>query len=103
MDNKKLKYLFSNMSCSACGADFREDSFKIVEKENSVLVLNLSCKNCLKDFGLVFIDLKHEHSLMPFCIESTPKLISRNEVIDAHNFIKKLDHSWQKHIPKDFK
>lgn len=91
------------MACSVCGADFDEQSFKIVEKEHDTLILKLVCKKCSKDFGLVFINIKNKEPLTPFSIESTPKLISKNEVIDAHNFIKKLDHSWQKHIPNDFK
>ena len=91
------------MACSSCHSDFDESSFEMLTREENFLVLKLKCSKCFKDFGLVMINFsdKKEH-ILPFTIESTPKLITKDEVIDAHNFLKKLDHKWKRHIPQDF-
>ena len=91
------------MACSACHSDFDENSFEILNSEENFLVLKLKCSKCFKDFGVVIVNLTSgSDDILPFSIESTPKLISKDEVIDAHIFLKNLKHDWKKHIPTDF-
>ena len=103
MDKKKIKKMFENMHCSECGEDFSENSFDIVREEGDFLVIKVSCKKCFKKFGMAFLGcIPDVKETLPLDISYSPKQITTDEVIDAHNFIKKLDASWQKHLPKDF-
>ena len=101
----KIDFLFKNLCCSVCKSDFDENSIKILRKEDSVLVVNLKCNNCGKDFGTAFLGTKNLYA--PYfdrqkttlrMIEDLPP-ISKDDVINAHEFIKELDEHWTKYLP----
>ncbi|MBE7704341.1 MAG: hypothetical protein E7Z90_00855 [Cyanobacteria bacterium SIG29] len=105
MNKSKLKALFSNMCCSACGHDFEEDSFFIKREEKSLIVLQVVCAECGKSFGLAFlgigsVDIKDEK---PLEFQPCPMPISYDDVLDAHHFIDKLEKDWNKYIPDELK
>ncbi|MBR6163712.1 hypothetical protein IKQ26_07480 [bacterium] len=102
MNKSKLKNLMDNFCCSNCKSDFEEESLTIVREEAGLIVVQISCQNCGKSFGIALLgvselDIKEP---VPFEMEDCPDKISCDDVIDAHNFIKNLDENWQKYLPK---
>ncbi len=102
----KIDVLFKNLCCSRCKSDFDEQSIKILRKENDVLVINLHCDKCGKDFGTAFLKTKNLNAEF-FDREKTPLRmiddlppISKDDVINAHEFIKELDEHWTKYLPE---
>ncbi len=105
---RKIATLFKDLCCSKCKADFDEQSVSIMRHEEDndeeLLVFKLSCNECGKSFGVAFLGIS-DFNLKNYSeedeilhIEETPAPISADEVLDAHEFIKKLDKNWQKHI-----
>lgn len=101
---KKLKVLFNNLCCSVCRSGFDEDSITIKRQENGLLVVNLMCANCGKNFGVAFVGLSDievkDERLIPLEVQEGPEPITYDDVIDAHRFIRDLDEHWQEHLPK---
>ena len=99
---KKLEKLFKNLCCSVCKEGFDGESITIKRDEAGLLVVNLQCKNCGKNYGMAFLgfsDIKVKEEL-PFEVVEGPDPISYDDVIDAHRFIKNLDENWNKYLPK---
>lgn len=89
--NEDIKKLFSNLCCSKCRNDFDKDDFTIKEQKGDILICNLTCKKCFKDFGdIVFNFNRKAKGHLPMEIIDGPAPISSNDVIDAHEFIKRL-------------
>ena len=107
MDKKTLKKLFSNMCCSVCKHDFDEDSIFLKREEQGLLVLQIVCPNCGKNFGLALLGTNSlsvkENEDTPLEFQDCPLPISFDDVLDAHNFIDKLEKDWNKYIPDEFK
>ncbi len=106
MDKSKIVKLFSNMCCSSCKSDFDENSISIKRREKDLLVLKIKCSKCGKSFGLAFLgidvlDVKEDET--PLEIKECPLPITTDDVIDAHNFIDKLQKDWTKYIPDELK
>lgn len=104
--SKKIDAMFKNLCCSRCKSDFNEDSIKILRQEDGMLVVNLHCNVCDKDFGVAFIETKNlnaeffDREKTAFrMIEDLPP-ISKDDVLDAHKFIKGLDEHWTKYLPE---
>ena len=88
---KEIKSLFSGLCCSRCKNDFSKDSIKILEKNNDVMICHLTCEKCGKDFGEIIFNYNRKASAhAPFKIIEGPEPISYDDVIDAHEFIKKM-------------
>ena len=102
MEKTYIEKLLKNLCCSDCGADF--DHFKILRKEKNLLILNLICKNCKKDFGTCILSMCDSKSLgsevVALDLQDGPDLITADEVIDANNLIRNLNSDWSKQIPK---
>lgn len=101
---KKIKLLFKNLCCSACKADFDENSIEILRQEDGLSVVHLTCQNCGKSFGVAFlglsnIELKDEDANI-LEVQDGPEPINYDDVIDAHRFIKKLDAHWSDYLHK---
>ena len=105
MNKNKIKKLLKNLCCNHCQNDFEENSINILQEEKNVVVFELKCINCGKDFGISMLsfDDKKINTDEVFELEEYPNPITSNEVIDAHKFIKKLDKDWNKYIPKDLR
>ena len=100
--NEKLNIIFSKLCCSRCKRDFNEDSITVLKREKGLLTVNLSCKNCGRDFGTTFIGVSNLNIKSEAVeIQEGPEPINYDDVIDAHRFIKELDESWQKHLPSN--
>lgn len=104
--SNKIDILFKNLCCSKCKSDFDEQSIKILRKEKETLVINLHCNNCGKDFGTAFIGTKNinaeffDNKKTPLkMIEDLPP-ISKDDVLNAHKFLKELDEHWTKYLPE---
>lgn len=102
----KINVMFKNLCCSRCKSDFNEESIKILRKENETLVVNLHCNVCEKDFGTAFIGTKNldaeffDREKTPLrMIEDLPP-ISKDDVLNAHKFLKELDEHWTKYLPE---
>ena len=80
-----------------------------MRQENDLFVVQVTCQKCGKSFGTAFFghcslnrkDLKKEDLALE--IQDGPAPISYDDVIDAHNFIKNLEHDWKKYIPEDLR
>ena len=86
-----IKALFSRLCCSRCKNEFTIESIKILDRGCNIMHCSLSCAKCGKDFGEILLNfnpLANYHS--PLEILSGPPAITHDDVIDAHNFIKKL-------------
>ena len=103
MENSYINNLLKNMCCSDCGADF--DHYKVLRQENNILVLNLICPKCGKNFGTCILSMC-DASQRSGCysvaldLQDGPDLITSDEVIDAVNLIKDLKSDWSKQMPK---
>lgn len=101
---KKLKVLFENLCCSMCKNGFDEDSITIKREENGLLVVNLFCQHCGKNFGVAFVGISNlevkDDNKLPLEVQEGPAPISYDDVIDAHRFIRDLDEHWHEHLPK---
>ena len=102
----KIDIMFKNLCCSRCKNDFDENSITILRKESEVLVINLHCNRCGKDFGVSFLGTKNlnadffDREKTPLrMIEDLPP-ISKDDVLDAHKFLKDLDEHWTKYLPE---
>ena len=89
--NEDIKNLFSNLCCSKCRNDFTKDDFTIKEQKGDILICNLTCKKCFKDFGdIVFNFNRKSKKHTPMEIIDGPAPITTDDVIDAHEFIKRM-------------
>lgn len=102
----KTDVLFKNLCCSRCKSDFDFSSIKILRKENEMYVIDLHCNRCGKDFGVAFLGVKDINAEY-FDREKTPLRmindlppISKDDVLNAHKFIKDLDEHWRKYLPE---
>ena len=102
----KFESMFKNLCCSRCKSDFSRESVKILRKEDSMLVAHLMCQECGKDFGICFLGTKNldaeffdREKTSLRMIEDLPP-ISKDDVLDAHKFIKDLDEHWYKYLPE---
>lgn len=106
---KNLDKLFANLCCSECGSDFTEESFNIMREEDDFSVLQIVCNNCGKSFGLAFLGENNigvkgaSDKDLALNLQEGPDPITSDDVIDAHLFIKNLDETWQKHLPKNYR
>ena len=100
MKNFYINNLLKNMCCSDCRADF--DHYKVLRQENNILVMNLICPKCGKNFGtciLSMCDLSHrKNDVVALDLQDGPDLITPDEVIDANNLIRNLKSDWSKQI-----
>ena len=107
MDKEKIKRLFSGLCCSVCKHDFDEDSIFIKREEKNLLVIQVFCSECGKNFGLALLgedpfSLKEQED-DELVIQDCPLPINYDDVLDAHNFIDKLEKDWNKYIPDELK
>ena len=110
MKKSKFKKLLSGMCCSVCGRDFDEDSVTVLrggEENNSdgLFVLKIRCAECGKSFGIAFLGTGEESIKDddPLEFKPCPAPVSYDDVLDAHNFIDKLEKDWTKYIPDNLK
>ncbi len=87
----EIKNLFSNLCCSKCKNDFDKDSIKIIETQGNLMICSLRCTKCDKDFGEIIFNYNVKaHAHNPMEIIEGPAPITSDDVIDAHNYIKKF-------------
>lgn len=87
---KDIKTLFDGLCCSRCKNEFTKNSIKILRKESDLMICNLTCEKCGKDFGeIVFNFNRKAEKHAPLEIIEGPPPISYDDVIDAHRFIRK--------------
>lgn len=106
MKKSKLKKLLSNMCCSVCGHDFDEAAINIKREEENLIVMQIVCSECGKSFGIALLgadenSIKEDDNALTF--QECPAPINYDDVLDAHNFIDKLEKDWTKYIPENFK
>ena len=105
MNKSKIRKLFSGLCCSDCKHDFTEQSIHILREEENLLVVQISCCECGKSFGIALLGSnsfceKEDDELV---IQDCPLPISYDDVIEAHRFIDKLEKDWGKYIPDNLK
>ena len=105
MKKSKLTKLLSGMCCSVCKHDFEEDAITVLREENNLLVLKITCPECGKGFGIALLGTGEESLKEDDALEfkSCPAPIDYDDVLDAHNFIDKLEKDWSKYIPDNLK
>ena len=85
---KYIKTLFSNLCCSRCKNEFDINSINVTKELKDILICNLTCQKCGKNFGEIVLNYKKtatKHS--PLKIIDGPSPITIDDVIDAHKFI----------------
>lgn len=88
---KDIKTLFSGLCCSRCKNEFSKDSIEVLERDCGIMLCRLSCAKCGKDFGeIIFHFNRKSDRHLPLEILDGPAPISYDDVIDAHEFIKKM-------------
>ena len=106
---KDMNKLFANLCCSACGADFTEESITVLRQEDEFSVLQIVCSKCKKSFGIAFLGESNfavknpKDEDLAFELQEGPDAISSDDVIDAHRFIKGLGADWKKHLPRNYR
>ncbi len=86
-----IKTLFSGLCCSRCKNEFSKDSIEILERDCDIMRCRLSCAKCGKDFGEILFNFNRKASAhTPLEILEGPEPITYDDVIDAHEFIKKM-------------
>ncbi len=100
--NNRFKILFENLCCSICKSDFNEKSIKVLREEKNIFVVDLFCQNCGKEFGVAFIGLsdesKNKYDTQLYIYDGLPP-ITKDDVLDTHDFLKDLDEHWMKYLP----
>lgn len=87
---KDIKTLFSGLCCSHCKNEFTKSSIKILEKDGDILLCNLTCEKCGKDFSNVVFNFNRKaEKHTPLEVLEGPPPISYDDVIEAHRFIRK--------------
>ena len=89
MNSSDFKNIFANLCCSKCRNDFEIEDLKIIERQGGLMICNLVCQKCGKDFGKVIFNYNQSvayHS--PLKVIEGPPPIDADDVIDAHIFIK---------------
>ena len=87
---KDIKTLFSGLCCSHCKNEFTQSSIKILEKDGDILLCNLTCEKCGKDFGNVVFNFNRKtEKHTPLEVLEGPSPIAFDDVIEAHRFIRK--------------
>ena len=88
---KEIKNLFKNLCCSKCRNDFNSESITVKEREDDILICNLKCNVCGMDFGNVVLNFNRKSDKhYPMGIIDGPPPITSDDVINAHEFIKKM-------------
>lgn len=87
---KNFNRIFAKLCCSQCKNDFTKDSFEIIEQKGTVFHCRFVCQKCGKDFGDIILNInpKSKKHLELEIIDGAPP-INYDDVIDAHEFIKK--------------
>ncbi len=89
--SRDFSILFSNLCCSQCRNDFTQNDLKIKSIKDGILICNLSCTKCGKDFGEIILNInKKSKKHFPLEVVDGPAVINYDDVIDAHNYIKKM-------------
>lgn len=105
---RKIATLFKELCCSVCKSDFDESSVTIMREEKTedeeMIVIKLSCQKCGKSFGVAFLGISdfelknYSDEDLSLQVQEGSAPINTDDVLDAHEFIKKLDKDWQKFI-----
>lgn len=106
MDKGIIKTLFSGLCCNVCKHDFDENSIFIKRQEKNLLVLQIICPECGKNFGIALLGVNNiavKENDKALEIQECPLPISYDDVLDAHQFIDKLEKDWSKYIPDELK
>ncbi len=105
MKKKEIKNLLANMCCSRCKSDFDEESVFIIREDTNLLVLQIVCSKCGKGFGIALLGTAGIKTCNddPLEFQPCPQPINYDDVLDAHQFIDKLEKDWNKYIPDEFK
>lgn len=88
--NEDIEILLSGLCCSRCKNDFTYDSIKIKQNQGNVYICKLICQKCGKDFGDIVLNynkISNKHDKLEIVDGGAP--ISYDDVIEAHEFIKK--------------
>ena len=90
VNENEFKLLFSELCCSQCRNDFTTESLEIMEQQNGILICRLSCKKCGADFGDIVLKYNQNTKMhTPLEVIEGPQPISTDDVLNAHEFIKK--------------
>ena len=88
---KDIKTLFARLCCSRCKNEFTAESISVLDKDGDLMICSLKCQKCGKDFGeIIFNFNRKEDKHFPLEVVEGPLPISYDDVIAAHEFIKKL-------------
>lgn len=105
MNKSKTVKLFSGLCCSDCRHDFSEESINILREDKNLVVAEILCRECGKNFGIALIGAESfcDDDDDCFVIKDCPLPVSSDDVLDAHKFLSNLEEDWAKYIPENLK
>jgi len=108
MENNKIKQQNNNLHqmvrnilakfCDECGASYQDDDLKIIQKDNSGVMVHLSCKNCGKTNLATIIKPLGIANRMPIKTDLKPdeinkyagkEAVSSDDLLDIYEWCKK--------------
>lgn len=97
----QIQEYFTRMQCKHCNRPFTEDAVYMLKQDKYVTVVRIVCSHCKVPLGTAIISGKDIR--FPTRTKSKPEgppAITKDEVLDAHEFFKNLEGDWMKYLPK---
>ena len=106
-----IQKFFENLKCSHCDNYFDKGAVQPVRKEESNVVVRITCLRCGKNLGLAILGIdkgEYKNSLKfqdeynnSGELDFMEDPITYDDVAEAHRFFSGLGPDWMKHLPKD--
>ncbi len=97
-----IKHIKKNVQCQECKNTFKEKDFNILGLVQDSVLIDLGCPEC-EHHTMVQVSLlwdgqevAYKHNTLGFSGEP----ITRDEVLDMHNFLKKFDGDFAEYLKK---
>jgi hypothetical protein len=98
MEDHLIKRLIATIKCGTCGENYREDHVEIIERNEDVWFLKVSCAAC-RGKSLVAAVIKNEKKCRAVSDLSAaeitglkhPDEVGEDDILDMHRFLNEFD------------
>lgn len=91
---------FSQKKCQRCDCNYSFDSLFVLRDDSHCVVVRVVCEKCSLPLGVAIIGTASADKSKRKQKPVGPPPITKDDVIDAHNFFNSLGSDWAKHLPK---
>lgn len=106
-----IQEYFQQKECRFCSHPFKSDGIQLLREEPGVMVVRVTCSTCGHPLGVAIVGTTPKPAkAQPTHPKDWTKRdkdrfvglppISYDDVLNAHQFFKDLEHDWHKHLPK---